>query len=256
MSEPDEPDRQPGRAHGPGHRHRRHVGHAVSRHDDHGMALAVAVARSTGSAAAGADAAPAVAAAVGEPHVAQVSLFSIFRAFLILGATSFGGGVVAYLRQSLVVREKWMDDETFLAGLELSQTLPGLNATNMSVYVGERLRGAIGAIVACVGMMLPGTIVVMVLGVALLEHGAAFDMTSILIGVGSAAVGLLLETTWKIARPVVQNFVDYAILVATAVAIVVFHRSLIEVLLTIAPIAVWIYRPRPGAAGGAAEVKS
>src|SRR5262249_14425997 len=128
----------------------------------------------------------------------RVSLLEIFRAFLVLGGTSFGGGVVAYLREALVVREKWLDDETFLAGLELSQMLPGLNATNMSVYVGERLRGAPGALVACLGMMLPGTLIVMVLGVLLTGGGRVIDASSVLIGVGAAAVGLLLETTWKV----------------------------------------------------------
>ena len=38
--------------------------------------------------------------------------------------------------------------------------LPGLNATNMSVYVGERLRGVAGAIVAALGMILPGAVIV------------------------------------------------------------------------------------------------
>ena len=185
--------------------------------------------------------------------VEKVGLFEIFRAFLLLGATSFGGGVVAYLRQALVEREKWMDDETFLAGLELSQTLPGLNATNMSVYVGERLRGVPGALVACLGMMLPGTIVVMALGIALTEGGRHADYSAVLIGVGAAAVGLLLETTWKIARPVVVGVTDVAIVVVTLIAISRYHVSLVIVLLTIAPVAVWIYRPRlrPGAGGGA-----
>jgi chromate transporter len=195
----------------------------------------------SGGGAAGAETPSAPSSAKG---VERVSLGEIFRAFLTLGATSFGGGVVAYLRQALVVREKWMDDETFLAGLELSQTLPGLNATNMSVYVGERLRGAAGALVACLGMMLPGTIIVMLLGIAFTSGGGkAFDMTAILIGVGSAAVGLLLETTWKIARPVVSNATDVLIIAATFIAVGFFHVSLIVVLLTIAPLAVWLYRP-------------
>ncbi|HZR82700.1 MAG TPA: chromate transporter [Candidatus Binatia bacterium] len=223
-----------------------------TRHDDHGMA--VAVARSAAVAGDG-----EVARAAGPARVERVSLLEIFRAFLTLGATSFGGGVVAYLRQSLVVREKWLDDETFLAGLELSQTLPGLNATNMSVYVGERLRGAPGALVACLGMMLPGTIVVMTLGIAFLSNARAFDMRSILVGVGSAAVGLLVETTWKISRPVIRGATDVAIAVATLGAVAFLHVSLVVVLLTIAPLAVWIYRPRrsataddPGSPRGAA----
>ena len=178
------------------------------------------------------------------PAAAQrVSLLEIFRAFLVLGGTSFGGGVVAYLREALVVREKWLDDETFLAGLELSQMLPGLNATNMSVYVGERLRGAPGALVACLGMMLPGTIIVMVLGVLFTGGGRVINASSVLIGVGAAAVGLLLETTWKIGRPVIRRATDVAIIAATFVAIAHFRLPLPVVLLTIGPLAVWIYRP-------------
>ncbi len=173
-----------------------------------------------------------------------VSLAEIFRAFLVLGATSFGGGVVAYLREALVVRKHWLDDETFLAGLELSQILPGLNATNMSVYVGERLRGLPGAVVACLGMMLPGTLVVMTLGVVLTGGGRMLDVSTVLIGVGAAAVGLLLETTWKIGRPVIRQFSDVAIIAVTFVAIAVFKISLVMVLPVIGPIAIWIHRPR------------
>jgi len=184
----------------------------------------------------------------GSPASAQsVSLLEIFRAFLVLGGTSFGGGVVAYLREALVVREKWLDDETFLAGLELSQMLPGLNATNMSVYVGERLRGAPGALVACLGMMLPGTVIVMVLGILFTGGGRVVNASSVLVGVGAAAVGLLLETTWKIGRPVIQRAADVAIVAATFLAIAYFRLPLPVVLLTIGPLAVWIYRPRAAA---------
>ena len=104
-------------------------------------------------AAAASDRAPAAAASL-----KPVTLGRLFWVFFVLGATSFGGGVVAYLRQALVVRERWLDDESFLSGLELSQTLPGLNATNMSIYMGERLRGIPGALVALLGMCLPGNV--------------------------------------------------------------------------------------------------
>ena len=72
---------------------------------------------------------------------ARPSLAQIFRVFLVMGATSLGGGVVGYLRTGLVVRHRWVDDVTFVELLSISQTLPGLNATNMSILVGDRLRG-------------------------------------------------------------------------------------------------------------------
>lgn len=175
----------------------------------------------------------------------RVGLGEIFVAFLELGATSFGGGVVAYLRQALVERRGWLDEETFLAGLELSQILPGLNATNMSVYVGERLRGAPGAVVACLGMMIPGTIVLALLAALLARGtGGGIDPTAVLVGVGSAAVGLLLQTTWKIARPVTTDAVDVAVIAATCLAIASWHLPLWAVLLGVAPLSVWVRRPR------------
>ncbi|HEY8515615.1 MAG TPA: chromate transporter [Candidatus Binatia bacterium] len=180
------------------------------------------------------------------------SLWRLFRVFLVLGATSFGGGVVAYLRQALVVRERWLDDETFLSGLELAQTLPGLNATNMSVYVGERLRGVPGALVACLGMMLPGSVIVLLLGVLYAGHHHLPDVALVLGGVGAAAVGLTLATTLQIGRKQLVKPLDLSLIVLTFVVIGVLRVPLPIALLTIGPLGVWLYRPRRGA-GAASE---
>ena len=57
----------------------------------------------------------------------EASLIQIFRTFLLIGATSFGGGVVAYLRSSLVEKRGWLDDESFVQLLAMSQRLRGLS---------------------------------------------------------------------------------------------------------------------------------
>ncbi len=72
---------------------------------------------------------------------APPSLLRVARVFAVLGTTSFGGGVVAYLRDALVEHERWFDDREFVRLLELSQTLPGLNAVNMAVLAGDQVRG-------------------------------------------------------------------------------------------------------------------
>ena len=94
---------------------------------------------------------------------AQVSIGLIFLEFLIIGATSFGG-VVPYLRGSLVTKRHWIDDKEFVEMLSISQSLPGLNATNMAILVGEKLRGALGSIVAIVGICLPGAVLMYAVG--------------------------------------------------------------------------------------------
>lgn len=60
------------------------------------------------------------------PPASKVSLAKLSGVFLYIGATSFGGGVVAYLREHLVERQKWLDEDQFLAALEIGETVPGL----------------------------------------------------------------------------------------------------------------------------------
>lgn len=183
------------------------------------------------------------------PMVEPVTLARLFRVFFVLGATSFGGGVVAYLRQALVVKERWLDDETFLSGLELSQTLPGLNATNMSIYMGERLRGIPGALVALLGMCLPGTVIVLALGMLYSSQSRTPEMIMVLGGVGAAAVGLTLATTLQIGKRQLVKPLDLSLVVLTFVAIGVFRMPLLLALLTIGPLSIWLYRPRRDATG-------
>lgn len=182
----------------------------------------------------------------------RTSPADILVAFLLLGATSFGGGVVAYLREALVARRRWLDDARFLSGLELAQILPGLNATNMSVYVGERLRGARGALAAVLGMMVPGTIVVMALGMLAQSQRHLPDVSSVLAGVAAAAVGLTLATTLQIGRRQLAGLRSLAVVAVTFAAVGFLHLSLVIVLVTVGPFSVWLYWPRAGGERGGA----
>lgn len=175
---------------------------------------------------------------------ARAGLVDIFVTFLVIGATSFGGGVVAYLRNSLVVKRGWLDEERFLSALEIAQTLPGLNATNMSVIVGDRLRGPIGAFIAFLGMTLPGATLVMVLGVLYAAHSHNPGVNAALVGVGAASVGMLTAVTLQIGRKQFGSVTDIAIIIVTIVMISYFHLSLLLVLFTVGPVAVFLYRPK------------
>ena len=181
------------------------------------------------------------------PPSGGVSLGRIFQTFLLIGATSFGGGVVAYLRAMLVDKRRWLDDEEFLSALEISQTLPGLNATNMSIIVGDRLRRTPGALAAFLGMILPGTLVVMVLGILYGQHGHNPAVAGALDGVAAAAVGLLFAVTVQIGRKEIHGARDVLIALATCVAVSEFHVPLYIALLIVGPVAIWLYRPRAGA---------
>jgi chromate transporter len=171
------------------------------------------------------------------------SLGAIFYTFLTVGAISFGGGAIAYLREYIVSDAKWLDDEGFLDGLEISQTLPGLNTVNMSVIVGDKLRGIPGAVVAALGLILPGAAIIMALGIAWTGQRHNPNVRYFLIGVAAAAVGLLTTVTLQLGRKQLEKPLDLAIILATFVAISIVRVPLYVVLLVIGPLAVWLYRP-------------
>jgi chromate transporter len=175
---------------------------------------------------------------------AGVSLGSIFWTFLVIGATSFGGGMVAYLREMLVSRRRWLDDEDFITALEIGQTLPGLNSTNISIIVGDSLRGVPGAVVGFLGIILPGTTVLLTVGIlyGLTSESPAF--VAVLDGAGAAAVGLLVAVTLQVGRKEVTGVVDVMLVLVTVLAVSVLHVALPIVLATVGAAAVWVYRPR------------
>ncbi len=184
----------------------------------------------------------AIAAAEAET-AALVSLGTIFWTFLTAGAISFGGGVVAYLREYTVSDTKWLDDEAFLDALEISQTLPGLNAINMSVIIGDNLRGIPGALVAVAGLVLPGVIIIMGLGAAWQQESHNPQVKMFLIGVAAAAVGLLSTVTLQLGHKQFAKPLDLAIIVATFVAVSILRIPLYIVLLVIGTTAILLYRP-------------
>ncbi len=179
-------------------------------------------------------------------HVAPPSLARIARVFLQIGATSFGGGVVAYLRGALVERERWFDDEGFLRILELSQTLPGLNSVNVAVLAGDELRGWRGALVGGLGMILPGLIVVTILGMAWGELQDLPVVGRALAGAAAAAVGLIVATTVQIGRRQLTDPVDLALVAVTAVAVGGLGVSLPWAVVGIGGASVLLHRPGSG----------
>jgi chromate transporter len=182
-----------------------------------------------------------VASAVSDE--ARVSIGQIFLEFLIIGATSFGG-VVPYLRGSLVTKRQWIDDKEFVEKLSISQSLPGLNATNMAILVGEKLRGALGSIVAIIGICLPGAVLMYIVGMFYRAHGDHVWVTAALKGVAAAAVGLILSTVVGLSRKSLAGKFDFVFMALTVIAVNRLHLGVPRTLVAVGILAILFHRPR------------
>jgi chromate transporter len=188
--------------------------------------------------------APGNPAPASTPPIQDVSIRQIFLEFLFIGATSFGGGVVAYLRDGLVTKRAWVSDQEFVEYLAISQSLPGLNATNMAVLVGDSLRGVAGAITALIAICLPGGLLMFGAGIAYHEGGDNPLVTAMLKGVAAAAIGLILATTINLGKKSLAHVYDLVFVGLTVYGVDRLHQSVPRVLIVVGILAILWYRPR------------
>ena len=105
-----------------------------------------------------------------QPAQTPPTFGEIFRSFLRLGATAFGGpAIVPHIRTMTVDRKGWVDGQTFDRGSALAQAVPGAISVQVAAFVGMQVRGLAGAAAAAAGYILPAFLFMLGLS-ALYEH--------------------------------------------------------------------------------------
>jgi chromate transporter len=178
------------------------------------------------------------------PPAPPASLFAIYRLCFIVGLFSFGGGLTAWFHREVVRVRGWMTDDEFFSGYSLAQILPGVNSTNMAVYIGQHLRGALGATAALLGL-LTGPFVIVIAAAAGYHHLVGLPgFTAIMAGVAAAAVGMVFRMGMTSARSSLRHIPSLAVLVATFVAIGIMQWPLVPVLVVLVPLSIALAWPR------------
>jgi chromate transporter len=176
---------------------------------------------------------PAGTALSDAPGLAQ-----IFSAFAKIGLTSFGGGLSGWMMLEFVQVRRWLSETEFLSGLALAQAFPGVNVVNLSIWIGFRLRGGRGALVAALGMIIPPVLTAMLLAALFSELAHAPTVHIMLAGIAAAAVGLSLQmglrATWRAAT----GAMPILIIVITFAAVFIAGLPLIWVVGAMAPLSI------------------
>jgi chromate transporter len=157
---------------------------------------------------------PAMTTATATP--AQESLGRLFLRFLRFGALAWGGPAaqIAMIKRECVDQERWIDEEQFKKILAVYQVLPGPEAHELCVYFGRERAGRIGGLLAGLGFMLPGFVLMLALSAAYVEADLGAELDALFYGL-KAAVGAL------VARALVRltkSFITDTALAALAIA--------------------------------------
>ncbi len=142
------------------------------------------------------------------PVPPQLTLPQLFLRFLRFGALAWGGPVaqIGMLRHALVDDERWISGAEFNRVLALYQVLPGPEAHELCVYFGYRARGRIGGLLAGLGFMLPGFVLMLFLSWAYVTHGARMQgMAPVFAAVQAVVAALIVRAVVRIGGHVVVD---------------------------------------------------
>ena len=134
-----------------------------------------------------------------EPHPTPRA--DIFRAFLRLGLTSFGGPVahLGFLRTEFVARRAWLDEAAYADILALCQFLPGPASSQVAVALGMRRGGLAGGVLAWLGFAGPSALAMILFAYGVGRAGAV-DRAPWLHGLKLVAVAVVAQAVWGMSR--------------------------------------------------------
>lgn len=134
-------------------------------------------------------------------------LSEVIALFLKLGTIAFGGPAahIALMRDEVVRRRRWVDEQQFLDLLGASNLIPGPNSTEMAIHLGYVRAGWRGLIAAGVCFILPAMLIVMALAWMYVEYGSLPQAQWLLYGVKPVIVAVVVLALWGLGRTAVKG---------------------------------------------------
>jgi chromate transporter len=144
-----------------------------------------------------------------------VGFWEAFWFWVRLGFINFGGpaGQIAIMHRELVEKRRWVSEQQYLRTLNFCMLLPGPEAQQVATYIGWRLHGTLGGIVAGAFFVIPSIFVLWLLSYLAAAHSDVPAITGLLYGVQPVVIAIVVEAVLRIGR----RTLNHAILVAFAV---------------------------------------
>lgn len=129
-----------------------------------------------------------------------------------LGFISFGGpaGQIAIMHQEVVERRRWLGENQFLRALNFCMLLPGPEAQQLATYIGWRLHGTLGGIVAGSLFVIPSIFVMLLLSYLAVAHIDIPAVAAAFYGIQPVVVAVVMEAVLRIGKKALKHGVLYA----------------------------------------------
>src|SRR5215218_8015680 len=149
-----------------------------------------------------------------EAKTKPVSFWEAFWFWVKLGFINFGGpaGQIAIMHKELVENKRWVSEVQYLRTLNFCMLLPGPEAQQVATYIGWRLHGTLGGVVAGSFFVIPSIFVLLLLSYLAVAHSDVPAINGLLYGVQPVVIAIVVEAVMRIGK----RTLNHAVLVAFA----------------------------------------
>ena len=128
----------------------------------------------------------------------------LFLTFMKIGAFTFGGGwaMISIIEREICDKNHWIEKSEFLDLLAVAQSMPGILAVNISVSVGDKLKGLKGSLAAAVGTIIPSFLIILLIAIFLTPETIKNNevLSKMFMGIRPAVVALIVAPVITTAR--------------------------------------------------------
>ncbi len=125
-----------------------------------------------------------------------------FCIFFRIGLFTIGGGyaMVPLIESEMVDRQKWIQKEDFLDLLALAQSVPGIFAVNIAIFIGYKLRKFSGALAMTLGTILPSFLIILCIALFFRQYQHVEVVERIFKGIRPGVVALIASPCFRMAK--------------------------------------------------------
>ena len=174
-----------------------------------------------------------------------IEYLDIFWTFIKIGATVFGGGyaMIPVIERELINKKKWLDMTEVMEYYTIAQITPGIIMVNVATFVGCKRKGVLGGILATLGVITPGVLLMVVVSVFIKRFAEYEEVRHAFTGIRVAVCALILSTVIKLIKDGLKKTSAIVIFICVLVLSAVFSASPALLILGAGAAGFLLYRP-------------
>ena len=164
------------------------------------------------------------------------TLIDLFFTFCRIGGLTFGGGhaMLPMIQKEIVEEKKWATEEEVLDYYAVGQCTPGIIAVNTATFIGYKVQGIIGAIVATLGVVFPSLIIITIIA-ALLKNFASYAIIQHAFScIRVVVIALIISAILKLAKTSIKNSITLIIAILAFISVAFVNLSPIYIVVAAA----------------------